>query len=173
MTSNFSGFEPDLIPANSELEKLESECFELLSAYIDGELSPIEKKQVQDWLDQDPKIKSLYTKLLSLQRQIHYSVAPPSQKSIEEITAEVFIVIDNDKNLRRNRKLVFGASAILAVSLATVAGLFSGSNSSLNIANINKSDTFSEVTMLAVAVNKPAIYIPKKALDYSFDKRRY
>ena len=165
MTSNFSGFEPDSIPTNSEFENLESDSFEILSAYIDGELSPVEKQQVQAWLDQDPKIKNLYTKLLSLQRQIQHSVVPPNQKSIEEITAGVFHTINVDR-YRHRRRLIFGTSAISAPVLAAITGTFSG-NSSVQLANTDSPSTISPVTMLAVAVNKPAINIPKMASDKS------
>lgn len=159
MTSNFSGFEPDSIPKNSEFDNLEPDRFELLSAYIDGELSPTEKQQVQIWLDQEPKVKDLYTKLLGLQRQMQSSVAPANPKSIDTITAGVFQVIDIDRR-RFQRRLVLGTSAVTATLLAVLAGTFSG-NPSLQMANIDSPKTVSKVTMLAVAINKPAINIPK------------
>lgn len=170
MKSNFSGFEPDPIPANSEFENLESDRFELLSAYIDGELSPAEKQQVQAWLDQDPKIKNLYLKLLGLQRQMQQSIVPPNQKSIEDITTGVFQAIDVER-YRFKRRLVLGTGAIAATLLAAVAGTFNGS-SNLQIANTDNPNTISNVTMLAVAVNKPAINIPKTASGNSFDLER-
>ena len=159
MTSNFSGFEPDSIPANSEFKYLESDCFELLSAYIDGELSPPEKQQVQIWLDQDPKIKKVYIRLLNLQRHIQHSKVPPNKQSIEEITAGVFQTIETNRRHFR-RRLFFGTSAISVALFAAVLGTFNG-HSNLQMANVDNPIAVSKKTMLAVAINKPAINIPK------------
>jgi len=174
MKSNFPGFEPDSTSSNSEFENIELDCFELLSAYIDGELSISEKERVQRWLDQDPKIKNLYTKLLGLQIHMQQAAVPPSQKSIEEITEGVFDAINVVDSHRLKRRIVLGTSAITATLLAAIAGSFGG-NSSLQIAN-NKDDsntTISNVTMLAVAVNKPAINIPKTASGNPFNLEWY
>jgi anti-sigma factor RsiW len=43
-------------PENSELEK-----FELLSAYLDGEVTAAERKQVELWLQDDATFKAMHT----------------------------------------------------------------------------------------------------------------
>lgn len=167
MTSKFEGFQPNSCTEaqNQETENLIPDSFELLSAYIDGELSLSEKKQVQIWLDRDPQFKKLYTQLLSLQGQIQHSVAPPSDKSIDEITAEVFHVIDRRRNWRS--LLVCGGSAIAASIIAGMSGIVPGlSPLSPNIARIDPSDTVSSPVMLAVALDRPAINIPKSVNGY-------
>ncbi len=168
MTSKFDGFEHDKFAESSgEKTELPTDCFELLSAYIDGELSPTEKSQVQRWLDQDPKIKNLYTQLLALQGKMQLSIAPPSNKSVAEITAEVFQSIDR----RRQRRLFLAGSAITASILAAITGLIPGiAPSGFRIAEIENSDNLvSEPIMLAVAVNKPAINIPKAINGYKLE----
>lgn len=158
MTSKFNNFEHDDLATGSE-EKAQQvpDYFELLSAYIDGELSTVEKAQVQHWLDHDPNIKRLYTQLLALQENMQHSVAPPSNRSVAEITTEVFRSVDDR---RRRRKLVW-SGAIAASILATLSGLIPSLNSQLRTASKQAPLNESSAVMLAVAVNKPAINIPK------------
>ncbi|MFH7244156.1 MAG: anti-sigma factor family protein [Spirulina sp.] len=40
--------------------------FELLSAYLDGEVTPEERRLVQTWLHNDPTAKCLYNRLMAL-----------------------------------------------------------------------------------------------------------
>ena len=167
MTSKFEGFQHDRSAKtpNSEIENLATDSFELLSAYIDGELSPTQSNQVKAWIDEDPKTKQVYIQLLTLQGQMQHSVAPPSEKSVAEITAGVFKSIDRTRH--RRRKLVWGGSAIAAAILATTTGIIPGiSSPGLRMAEENPANTISQPIMLAVAVNKPAINIPKAATGY-------
>lgn len=163
MTSKYDDFEHNKSAVSSGEDGLmPRDCFELLSAYIDGELSPDERNQVQCLLDRDPKVKNLYTQLLTLQGQMQNSVAPPSNKSVAEITAGVFHSIEQR---RRQRRLVWGGSAIAASILAGITGLIPGFSPGLRMAEIQDSEgrRVSQTVMLAVAVNRPAINIPKAA----------
>lgn len=63
MTANFnnpnniqrSADESEHPPASSEsLDNLKRDRFELLSAYLDGEVTSSERHQVEDWLRSDP-----------------------------------------------------------------------------------------------------------------------
>ena len=168
MTSKFEGFQhnPSAKTQEIEFESPALDSFELLSAYIDGELSPGEKRQVQLKLDRDSEFKQLYINLLTLQGQIQHSVAPPSEKSIEEITTEVFESIDRHR--KRRRKLFWGGSAIAASVVASVLGLVPGfAPLSMKMARVNSPNAISNSVMLAVAIDRPAIDIPKSAMGYS------
>lgn len=174
MTSKFDGFEHDKFDDSSkEATELPTDCFELLSAYLDGELSTAERTQVQYWLDHDPKIKNLYTQLLVLQGNMQLPMEPPSSKSVAEITAGVFQSIDR----RRQRRLVFTRSAIAASILATIAAFVPGiTPTGLRVAEVenrNNSDTLvSPRIMLAVAVTEPAINIPKALNGYQIEQQK-
>lgn len=168
MTSKFEGFKHDRYCQNQSTENPTPDCFELLSAYIDGELSASEKKQVQARLDRDAQFKQLYIQLLTLQGQMQHSVAPPSNKSVDQITTEVFKSLD--RNRSQQRKLVWGSSAIAASVIAGVSGMFGGFTPwSLRMADLNTPSPVSNSVMLAVAVDQPAINIPKSVTGYSSD----
>lgn len=147
-------------PADSTID-----CFELLSAYIDGELSPSEKQQVQTWLDQDPQIKHLYTQLLVLQGQIRHSVAPPSKKSVSEITTGVFQSLERR---RRRSQFIWGSGALAASALAVISSIIPGT-SPWHLKMADQTPANSTSVMLAVAVNKPAINIPKAVNGYTVE----
>jgi anti-sigma factor RsiW len=176
MTSKFEDFEDEQpnVNLNQGIE-FPADSFELISAYLDGELSPTERHQVQKWIDQDPQIKAIYSKLLTLQSQIQTLEAPPHQRTVGEITEQVFQSLDRR---RRQRRLVLGGSAIAASCLVAITGLISGmmppslrlaqSPSSNKIApGIESNQIEPNNVMLAVALNKPAINIPKLVDGYT------
>jgi anti-sigma factor RsiW len=172
MTSKFEdlkhGKSVGSLSLNQKME-LPTNNFELLSAYLDGELSPTQRHQIQTWIDQDPQTKALYFKLLALQSQIQALEAPPSQKTVGEITEQVFQSLDHR---RHRRRLVLGGSAIAASCLATITGLILGIiPPGLKVAQSpNSVENPSDSVMLAVALNKPAINIPKSINGYSIDR---
>ncbi|NJL52713.1 MAG: Fis family transcriptional regulator [Hydrococcus sp. SU_1_0] len=179
MRSKFEDFEDDQaivnfnVSLNQEME-FPTDSFELISAYLDGELSPAERHQVQKQIDQDPQIKTIYNKLLVLQSQIQGLEAPPQQRTVGEITEQVFQSLDHR---RRQRQLVLGGSAIAASCLVAMTGLISGMMpTGFRLAQSPSSSKieFNEIepnnVMLAVALNKPAINIPKLVNGYTIEQ---
>ena len=165
MTSKFEDFEHDKLDPIADEAELPSDCFELLSAYIDGETTASQRQQVQTWLDRDPQVKRLYTQLLALQSQMQHSVAPPCDKSVTEITSEVFQSVDNSH--RRQRRLILTGTAIAASLVATITGVFLG-NAPLRMNMATRENPTNDVPTetLAIALNKPAIDIPKTVRGY-------
>lgn len=158
MTRKFDSFGQECSAETFNQEEKTTDRFELLSAFIDGELSPAQRNQVQAWLDHDPEIKQLYTQLLALQCQMQHSVAPPSQKSVAEITAGVFHSIDR----RRRRKLIWGGSAIAASVFAAIGLVPGAAPPAFRLANRQPPGTLADSpVMLAVAIDKPTVNIPK------------
>ena len=171
MTSKFENFENNKSVSKLDAEiELPTDCFELLSAYIDGETSPSQRQQVQIWLDRDPEVKRIYSQLLALQGQMQHSRAPKSEKSVTEITAGVFQSIDS--NRRRQRQLIGVGTAIAASVIATISGIVSGTAPlKMRLATIDNPPELnnSSTVMLAVALDKPAIDIPKAINGYDFE----
>jgi anti-sigma factor RsiW len=133
------------------------ERFELLSAYLDGEVTASERRQVETLLATDREFQQQYRQM----QHIHVAlpqIKVPCCQSVEALTAGVFGRID-----RHNRKLSWiGSGAIAATLIATITGLgglFDNNNSQLQFA-ANKANT---PAPLMVALNDPIMEIPDKS----------
>ena len=130
--------------------------FELLSAYLDGEVSAQERRQVESWLSTDPQIQSLYKRLLKLRQNIQTLPVPASEQGVEKTVAGVFSRL----NRRRHQMLMWGGTAIAAVFIGAISGGIGGNDSW--IPQIAQSPLPSEsVEPLSIALNQPLIEIPK------------
>ena len=97
------------------------ERFELLSAYLDGEVTATERKQVEAWLATDRAFQQQYRQLQNIQHALP-RISVPSSQSTAALAEGVFGQIDRN----RNRKLSWiGGGAIAAAVLAAVTGLSS------------------------------------------------
>ena len=168
MTSKFEDFEHDKLTPLADEDTLPPDCFELLSAYIDGETTASQRHQVQTWIDRDPQVKRLYTQLLTLQSQMQHSAAPPCEKSVTEISSEVFQSIDSSH--RRQRRLILTGTAIAASMVAAITGVSLG-NAPLRMNMAAREDPINNARTetLAIAFNKPAINIPKTVRGYDLE----
>lgn len=102
-----------------EVERLDLERFERLSAYVDGEVSAAEKAEVEAWLANDPVVRQCYHSLRKLHGAIAQSPAPRCAP-VEMIVSETLLRLDRDN---RRRAWVRG-SAVAAALAAAVAALW-------------------------------------------------
>jgi anti-sigma factor RsiW len=134
------------------------ERFELLSAYLDGEVTTKERQQVEVWLANDAAFQHQYRQLKQLHRAFP-QITVPSSQSATALSAGVFGKLDRN----RNRKLAWiGGGAILASLVAAVSGLgglFGDNSSQLQFA-ANKANM---PAPLMVALNDPILAIPPKS----------
>lgn len=132
--------------------------FELLSAYLDGETTAEERRQVQHWLDTDPKLQKLYTQLLRVQQNLRQIPVPTEHQFTEQLAEQVFQKIER----RKHKKLVMVGGVLLTVMLfGCISQLLLGRNSQMSqIAHqsINMSENESEP--LIIALNQPIVEIP-------------
>lgn len=164
MTSKYDDFSErsQHIDPTFDLEE-GNDYFELLSTYIDGEATVAERKQVQQWLDNDPQIKQTYLQLLELQNQMQGLSVPTPATSAEALSEKVFNEID-----RRNthKRVKIWGSAIAATIIGTVVSIVPNSPfSSFRIADNSSPININRPTMVAVSLNKPAVIIPKAAVS--------
>ena len=132
------------------------ERFELLSAYLDGEVTPTERQQVEAWLANDLAFQHQYRQMQQMQHAFPRMTVPSSQ-SAEALSAGVFAKLDR----QRNRKLAWiGGGAIAATLVAAVTGLggLFGDNPQLQYA-ANKANI---PAPMMVALNDPILAIPAK-----------
>ncbi|KOR33911.1 hypothetical protein AM228_27110 [Planktothricoides sp. SR001] len=147
--------------------KLNIDAFSLLSAYIDGEATPEERRQVNQWLDNDPEVKSLYLHLLRIRQNLQQMPVPQSSASTAETVERFFWLLDQ----RRRRNMAkMGLGAIAALFVAALLGLVPGVPSVTQLAK--SSDNNVESQQLMIALNRPIVPIPKAAVAVPMNYER-
>ena len=117
---------PDDSPENSghidqmscDLDVVKRDRFELLSAYLDGEVSPKERRLVSAWLTHDPDTQCLYRRLLYLRQGFNTLCQTPATESTETLTSQVYQRLN--QGVQRTCMASFAAIAL------AVFGVFSG-----------------------------------------------
>jgi hypothetical protein len=107
------------------LSMLQRDRFELLSAYLDGEVTAAERKQVEEWLATDPVVKRLYSRLLELRQGFQAMPVPAASQSVEQTVDAVFKRV----NRRPKQILLWGGAAVAALFVGAVSGFLPGNNS--------------------------------------------
>ncbi len=156
MTSNFDDRKHSKQEAAGEMDSLQRDRFELLSAYIDGEVTAVERRQVQEWLKTDSDMQRLHTRLTKLRQGLQKLPVPPTEATAQQTAEQVFSRIDRR---RTGRTIIWGGAAIAAACMAALSGIFPGSRS-LVPALVNNP----EPEPLTIALNRPVIEIPKAAV---------
>jgi negative regulator of sigma E activity len=149
------------------MDMVKRDRFELLSAYLDGEVTAAERKQVEQWLADDPTVQRLYARLLKLRQGIRTIPVPEPQQSLEETVEQVMA------RLRRRSRLVWfgGGAAVAACVLGALSGLLGGESRLPQMAQkqpIQQAQSAIPTpgvvsSPLMVAINNPVIPIPKTA----------
>ncbi|MBE9187942.1 zf-HC2 domain-containing protein [Microcoleus sp. LEGE 07076] len=127
--------------------------FELLSAYLDGEVTAAERRQVEDWLTNDPATKRLYSRLLSMQRGFQAMSVPTAEQSAQDLATKVLQRVER----KSKRNLVLGGGAIAALLIAAVSAV--GGGRQLFAPQFATSPVPVESEGLVVALNEPVVEI--------------
>jgi anti-sigma factor RsiW len=142
--------------------------FELLSAYLDGEVTADQSRQVRHWLDTDPQVQKWHHQLTKLQRSVKYTPIPTVAQTTEELSVQVFQKLDR----RRNQRLfIVGGALVTAIVVGLVVHLFPGRYSPTSqMAQTNPSISETESDPLMIALNHPVIDIPLPDGEVDKDK---
>ncbi|MGL5033994.1 MAG: anti-sigma factor family protein [Microcystaceae cyanobacterium] len=151
-----SEFENGRLSFNSDHPEESLSQFELLSAYIDGEVTPKERNQVQEWLDTDPQLKQVYLGLLRLQQDISLVPVPTPAISTEQLSQRVFQRIEKENRFRR--LWFWGGMAVTAVLVGAFSSLFLD-RSPFSISP-QQAQIELEAEPLMIALNQSAIDLP-------------
>ncbi|MEH2080820.1 MAG: zf-HC2 domain-containing protein [Nostoc sp.] len=149
------------------MDMVKRDRFELLSAYLDGEVTATERRQVEEWLANDASVQCLYARLLKLRQGLRTLPVPAVQQSPEETVQQVLT------RLRRRSPLnwMVGAAAIAACAIGAVSGLVGGGSMVPQLAQRlqrepiqTSSASIVPPSPLMVGLNNPVIEIPKAAV---------
>jgi anti-sigma factor RsiW len=105
---------------------LPSEKFELLSAYLDGEVSDTERQQVENWLASDAEFQRTYQQMLTLQGGLRSMPAAPSMPT-EQLVSQVLGRVDRQPKLWAWGSL----GAATALVIGALSGLLTGNQSGM------------------------------------------
>ncbi|PZO44568.1 MAG: hypothetical protein DCF19_02135 [Pseudanabaena frigida] len=142
------------------------ERFELLSAYIDGEVTDAEEQLVEQWLSDDVDFRRLYQQQLKLRQLLIELPVPVVANS--SVKAETNVMIDRvfaeiDKRSQRRKWKLAG----IGISVAAVVGIF-GSMFTFNsspqfspVANSIKTPSPVAEEPVLIAMEEPLVPLPK------------
>ena len=156
MNSNFDAHNSSGQETAREMDSLQRDRFELISAYIDGEVTAAERYQVQEWLARDANSQHLYARLMKLRQGLHQLPIPANQVTARETANQVFTRIDRR---RMRNTMVWGGAAIAAMFVSAFSGILPGSQFMPRLAQTPLTEEAAEPLM--IAVNRPVIQIPK------------
>ncbi|MEM1308894.1 MAG: zf-HC2 domain-containing protein [Cyanobacteria bacterium P01_H01_bin.153] len=144
-----------------DLDATKRDRFELLSAYLDGEVSPDERRLVATWLDKDPEAQCLYQRLLQL-RQGFQGLSHMSWQDNPPCNAA-------DQVFRKlNRRFRMTCMAGMTAAAVAVISVFSGALHPIErIGGGTISASSSAKDPLEIALDHPPIAIPKPAMTGS------
>lgn len=152
-------------PPCDVMDNLKRDRFELLSAYLDGEVTAEERRQVEYWLATDPKAQCLHTRLLNLRQGMQTLPIPVPQRSASQTTNQVFRKINN----RRQRTVMaWGGTAIAALFVGFFSNLSPAPQGVVNqyaAESPAPADVSSDALM--IALDQPLIEIPKAPVSDS------
>jgi len=142
----------------NELNNLtEEERFDLLSAYIDEEVTTKERELVQYWLDSDREFQKLYLQLNQLSDGIQNLPIPVSEISTQELSEQVFDRLDRRSRFKQLSILAGGAIAAMFVG----AGLSFLPNFNSPRLQMVTNNSIKESEPLMIAINEPIVEIPQ------------
>jgi anti-sigma factor RsiW len=148
------------------LDAIQRDRFELLSAYMDGEVTADERRQVEDWLATDPTVQNLHSRLLNLRQAFQTMPIPESEQvSVQKTVDAVLARVDRRPRL----SVIWGGIAIAAVAVGAVGSFLLGDRSPMpQLANrntptesIQSSPNTPDSAVMLVALDKPLVSLPK------------
>ncbi len=141
------------------MDSLQRDRFEMLSAYLDGEVTATERKQVQQWLETSPEVQHQYARLVRLRQGLQTLPMPPVEQSDQQMVKRVF----NRLNQLRNRRCAaWGGAAIAAMFIGILSGVIPTTQSPAP--QLAESPKQEAAEPLMIAFNEPVVRIPKAAI---------
>ena len=140
----------------------EGDQFELLSAYLDDEVTATERQRIEQWLATDESGKRLYMRLLKLRHGVRSISIPKCYAS----SSDLFSLVWKRIIFRRRINWMWGSAAIAACVIGSLSGILPGNTSRLQLAQkkIDSVQTQVPIAPLMVALNNPIVEIPKTAV---------
>ncbi|HEY9648921.1 MAG TPA: zf-HC2 domain-containing protein [Chroococcidiopsis sp.] len=150
------------------MANLKRDRFELLSAYLDGEVTAAERRQVDDWLAHDPTVQCLYERLIKLRQGMRAIPVPPREVDVEQTVQQVMTRVHHRPRL----VLTWGGAAIAAVFLGILSNHMPMEPSDFGqqvavTPNVVQPTAGTDGEALMIALDHPIVEIPVAANNAS------
>ena len=153
------GMEEYTNQSTDAMDILKRDRFELLSAYLDGEVTAAERRLIEQWLDNEPEVQRLYVRLLKLRQGVRTLPVPeaqPVEETIEQVTKRL--------SRRYRQALIFGGAAIAACAIGAISSLLPNGGTAITqmaLRETPQESSYPSNSSLMLAINKPVFPIPK------------
>lgn len=145
------------------MDNFKRDRFELLSAYLDGEVTAAERRQVEEWLANDPTVQQLYSRLLKLRQGIRTlpitAIEQPVEQTVQRVMSEV--------NRSSQFMWTWGGAAIAAVFVGLLVNDVSpdpaATSQIVGSPPLEISETIASDALM-IALDHPVIEIPSLAV---------
>ncbi len=139
------------------MDNLKRDRFELLSAYLDGEVTPDERRQVEHWLANDQTVQRLYARLLRLRQGLRAMPVPVAERPVEQTVQEVLSSLER----KPRRTAAWGGAAIAALVVGALSTVMIPATTSHFQKLAEAPETALPTgTGLMVALDRPIMEIP-------------
>jgi len=155
--------------SSASLDMLKRDRFELLSAYLDSEVTAAERRQVEEWLAHDPVTQCLYKRLLQLRSEMRSLPCTEATQPKDQLMEQVLA-----RTCQRTRQLLAwsGVAAVLLITSVASFQLDDRSRPQMAESPSDRPDIASTSTQattqgnqadnaLRIALNHPVVNIPK------------
>jgi hypothetical protein len=143
-----------ILSSCQDIDVLKRDRFELLSAYLDGEVTPDERRMVLNWMNSDPQAKCLYNRLMCLRQGF--------REGSHGQSCDADVAIDRVFQCLNYRMKLVGMAGLGVFVLGVLSMLSGGLGSSPGIwrwAAAVQSES------LEIALDQPAFPIPKAPVE--------
>ncbi|MGB7427119.1 MAG: zf-HC2 domain-containing protein [Microcoleaceae cyanobacterium] len=144
--------------------QFQSQQYELLSAYLDGEVTPAERRLVEEWMVNDPQFKAMYFQWLQIRSEWRSMPIPKLAIAPQQLSEQII----KQSQRKTQRTVVLSGAALTAVIIAAIsAGLPGGSQWGLK----QQLSQHRETEPLRIALHEPVIPIVNpEAVSISVDQ---
>ena len=158
-SSNSDSHDSHISESNISCGNLHRDRFELLSAYIDHEVTADERRQVEDWINEDPAFAKMHRRMTKLQLGFQQLPSPAMAEHVDLTIAKVIKKVD--RSWPDWRVLTGIGGAVAAAAAIAAVTLFPNTSPQLATKSADQLQLPAPSTLM-IALDQP-IFVPTKA----------
>lgn len=157
-SSNSGNYNAHSSDSHISCGKLHRDRFELLSAYIDHEVTADERRQVESWINEDPAFAKMHRRMTKLQLGFQQLPSPAMAEHVDLTIAKVIKKVD--RSWPDWRVLTGIGGAVAAAAAIAAVTLFPNTSPQLATKSSDQLQLPAPSTLM-IALDQP-IFVPTK-----------